>query len=399
MWRLCWLLVLFGVACGDSMSAVDVDALSEHAPTPVIHRDANAASSDLNASTGRDTLGSATEADDAGTEQLRGPDVDTGQRDAEVQGGDTSQEWCPQDVVCVSTFPTVLIGDTVGGGAEFDSYACKPGSDQSGPERVYRLDVEVSGFLNVAVWDDDGVDVDVHILSARDPESCVARGHHQASVDVSPGTWWVVVDSYTEGARSFAGAYRLEIGLYQPSEGPCGMEVGEMPRVGDGGETLVMPATGPMVMEAHLVTQEEPEPYPSTATEELEAHFVLSQSVTGFVMFRQQVWAPLEGGNFYGCGIGSPALFPVLDEGWYVNMYWTSQARPPRGTRMIVRQPNSQRAVVVAAGYETGPGNLANIGGTTEETHYYLGSSHKSVLALGIAEDQSLPLGPRRCTP
>ena len=172
-----------------------------------------------------------------------------------------------------------------------------------------------------------------------------------------------------------------------------------MERVNDGGDHLSMPATGPMVMEAHLVTQEEPPPYPTTQTEFLEDHYALSQAATGLVMHRTQKWAPLEGGNFYGAGIGSPTLFPVVDEGWYVNMYWTSSSRPDRGTRMILRLPNSDRAVVVAAGYETGPGDLANIGGTPEEPHFYLGTTHKSVLTLGIASDQQLPFGPRTCIP
>jgi hypothetical protein len=40
-----------------------------------------------------------------------------------------------------------------------------------------------------------------------------------------------------------------------------------MERVRDGGDHLQMPATGPVVLEAHLVTQEDPQPYPSTSTE------------------------------------------------------------------------------------------------------------------------------------
>jgi len=81
-----------------------------------------------------------------------------------------------------------------------------------------------------------------------------------------------------------------------------------------------------------------------TQTEHLVEHGALSQSRTGFVLHRQQVWAPLEGGTFYGAGIGSPTQFPVLDEGWYVNMYWTSAGRPPRGTKMILRAPTEARA-------------------------------------------------------
>jgi hypothetical protein len=117
-------------------------------------------------------------------------------------------------------------------------------------------------------------------------------------------------------------------------------------------------------------------------------------------MHRGELWAPLEGGDFFGAGIGDPADLPTLDEGWYVNMYWTAAARPPKGTRMILRRSDDPtRAVVVAAGYETGPSDLTRIGGTTEETHYYLGTDHDAVLELGIATDQSLPLGPRVCAP
>ena len=98
----------------------------------------------------------------------------------------------------------------------------------------------------------------------------------------------------------------------------------------------------------------------------------VSQSSTrvigsGFVMHRTQPWAPLEGGTFYGAGIGNPSLFPVEHEHWYVNMYWTSSARPARGTRMILRLPGTSRAVVVAAGYETGPGDLSFVGGPRAE--------------------------------
>ena len=78
-------------------------------------------------------------------------------------------------------------------------------------------------------------------------------------------------------------------------------------------------------MEAHLVTQEEPPPYPTTSTDELAAHYALSQAKTSLVMVRGQKWAPLEGGSFYGAGITSPKLFPVLDEGWFA---WTTDGHP-----------------------------------------------------------------------
>jgi hypothetical protein len=314
---------------------------------------------------------------------------------------------CPDGVTCVTSFPFSDERDTsLEGSQDLSSYApCSPDTNEGGPEIVYRLNVPVAGFLSVAVYDGDGVDIDVHILSAFDPAapastSCVARGDLQAAADVPAGEVWVVADTWVSASGGpQTGAFRVDIGFIAPSEGACAMQIGEMERVGDGGDALAMPATGPIVMEAHLVTQEEPAPFPTTATEELAAHYALSQLETGLVMFREQDWAPLEGGSFYGAGIGDPADFPVLDEGWYVNMYWTPASRPPKGTRMILRHPDDPtRAVVVAAGYETGPGNLSNIGGTPEETHFYMGTDHGSIMTLGIADDQSLPLGPRRCT-
>jgi len=308
---------------------------------------------------------------------------------------------CPAGQRCVTSFPFTDTNDTATSPVRsFSRYDCAPGSDESGAEVIYRVTVPTGGFLSAAVYEQPGVDVDVHLLSALSASACLSRGNLHAGADVAAGTYYVVVDTFVGGSASHAGAFRVDIGFVQPSAGPCVMRTGLMPRVNDNGNSLPMPATGKMAVEAHLVTQAEPPPYPTTARENLAAHNALSQSRTGFVMHRQQAWAPLEGGTFYGAGIGSPTLFPVEHEGWYINMYWRSANRPARGTRMIARAADgSGRAVVVAAGYETGPGDLTWVGGTPEETHFYLGTGHGSLMTIGIADDQSLPLGPRACAP
>lgn len=313
---------------------------------------------------------------------------------------------CPSGVICVDTYPFSDQHDTTAEGSDaIDSYDCSPNTNESGREIVYRVTIPQDGFLSAAVYDDAGTDIDVHIFSSFDPAApsgtgCVSRGDHHAKADVSAGYAWVVADTWVSANNGEqAGSFKLDIGYLPVPSGPCDLEVGEMARVGDNGNHLVMPATGPVVMEAHLVTQAEPAPFPTTATDELEAHYALSQATTGLVMFREQVWAPLEGGDFYGAGIGDPSQFPVLDEGWYVNMYWTPAARPARGTKMILKLPDDPtRAVVVAAGYETGPGDLAEVAGTPEESHFYLGTGHDSPMTIGIATDQALPFGPRRCS-
>lgn len=307
---------------------------------------------------------------------------------------------CPPGLRCVATFPFTDMGDTsdVSLPSQLNGYSCGT-QNEGGREIVWRVEVPFDGFLSAAVNESNGVDVDVHILSALDAQQCLHRGNFHAKADVTAGTYFIVVDTFVSGGVPQAGTFTVDIGFTRPSSGACELRTGVMPRVNDMGNSLPMPATGQMAVEAHLVTQDEPPPYPSSSTEELAAHYALSQARTGFVMHRTQVWAPLEGGSFYGAGIGSPTLFPLLDEGWYVNMYWQSSARPARGTKMILRMPNTTRAVVVAAGYETGPGNLSFIGGTPEETHFYFGTTHGSVMQLGIAVDQTIPFGPRTCVP
>ena len=312
-------------------------------------------------------------------------------------GGSGGGKTCPQGVTCVTSFPFHDQRDTsVEGQDLISSYSCKPTADESGPEIVYRVTVPEAGFLSAAVYSDTGVDIDVHILSALDGAACLDRGDLQARADVPAGDVWIVADTYVSNGVEKSGGYQIDIGFIVPSQGACDMQSGTLPRVNDGGNSLAMPATGPIVKEAHLVTAGEPAPYPMTDTDELKAHYALSQKTTGLVMYRDQVWAPEEGGGtFYGEGIGSPANFPTLDEGWYVNMYW--KTAPARGTRMILRQPGGNRAVVVAAGYETGPGELDHIGGTPEESHFYMKTNHLDTMQLGFATDQTLPLGPRIC--
>jgi len=70
---------------------------------------------------------------------------------------------------------------------------------------------------------------------------------------------------------------------------------------------------------------------------------------------------------------------------------------PARGQRYIVFNGLSGKAVVAAAGYENGPGDLSRIGGACEEIHHHLGSEHLSVLTFGVALDQALPYGPISC--
>ncbi len=334
-------------------------------------------------------------ADDDGADDDVADDDGADDDGADDDGGDDDTEDCPPGFVCVDSFPFTETNDTAAHGSYgFDAYSCDPGIDESGPEIVYQVTLPQDGFLAVAVDDDTpGVDIDVHILTDLDPDSCVDRGHYHAGGDMAGGVAYVVADSWVDGGGvEMSGAYTIHIGHVVPAVGSCEMEVGWLERVGDGGNHLAMPATGPVVLEAHLVTDVEfPGTWPATITDGIPEHHEMSQVDTGFVMHRDQPWCPQEGCEF---GQGSYSKPPVEDEAWYICMYWAE--RPPAGTRMIVMVPDG-RAVVASAGYETGPGDLGNVAGTVEEVHFYLGTGHQSELTVGFAVDQSLPLGPIVC--
>ncbi len=318
-------------------------------------------------------------------------DDDTGDDDDDTTGD------CPDGMICVDTFPFVDTADTAVDGARvFDAYGCSPGTDESGPEVVYRVTVPQAGWLGVAIDDTTpGVDVDAHILASYDPDDCLDRGNADAGADVDPGYVYVVADTYVSGGDEQSGPFTITIGHLVPHAGSCAMDSGWLDRVGDGGNPLQMPATGPVVLEAHLVTDGEGwagGEWPSTITDGIETHYEVSQDETGFVMWRDQPWCPQEGCEYGQGSAGGPV--PVEDEAWYVCMYWSS--RPAAGTRMIVQAADG-RAVVAAAGYETGPGDLSYIGGVPEEIHHYLGTTHGGELTIGFATDQTLPLGPITC--
>ena len=301
---------------------------------------------------------------------------------------------------------------------EIDRYACAADTDESGGEYWYRIEVGAAGTLRVTVDDrpGDSVDIDVHLLATTDPASCLARDNLGFTQEVAAGSYYLVADTWVNGAgQELLGPYELTIDFTATATGTCAMVDRDLrmfwsscdPSVpncfeapGPGGAVarfLKTPASGPVVKEAHLVTTEEDfgGGWPSSFTDQIERHYEVSELATGWGLPRGEPWAPAgEGGSQYGQG-ATGARVPVLDEGWYINMYW--RERPTPGTRMIVRNPENGLTVVASAGYETGPGSNTAIAGVAEEVHLYLGTSHRDPLQVGFAADQSLPLGPIDC--
>lgn len=79
-----------------------------------------------------------------------------------------------------------------------DAYggACDAAKDESGPERLYRLTVDVATELRVMAFDRGSVNVDVHVLSGVTPGDCLARNDREVSGPLPPGTYYIAVDSF-----------------------------------------------------------------------------------------------------------------------------------------------------------------------------------------------------------
>lgn len=124
--------------------------------------------------------------------------------------------------IVVDAFPFTATGNTEEAPSDaFEAYSCAPGTDESGHEVVYRLEIPEAAILRASVDDvfGDAVDVDLHVLTAPDPDACVARDDRSLSLAVEPGTLWLVVDTWVSSAGpALAGPYTLQLDLFQPPD-------------------------------------------------------------------------------------------------------------------------------------------------------------------------------------
>lgn len=120
----------------------------------------------------------------------------------------------------VDTLPFTHSATTTGGEGLRHAYpGCDQGQDESGPERVYALHLDAPTALRVVALDRDGVDVDVHVLTA---DACVERDDLMIARTLPAGDHLVVIDSFVSSAGAQAGAYTLVIQPCEPGDPGCG---------------------------------------------------------------------------------------------------------------------------------------------------------------------------------
>lgn len=120
--------------------------------------------------------------------------------------------------IAITTFPFSYSGDTTHAPADaVDYYApCAPETNEAGGEYVFRLVVPTAGLLTASVDEKSGdaIDVDVHLLSAPNADSCIARDHISIGRKLQPGVYWLVVDTWVNNeGKPMAGPFTLTVTL------------------------------------------------------------------------------------------------------------------------------------------------------------------------------------------
>jgi Thrombospondin type 3 repeat len=93
---------------------------------------------------------------------------------------------------------------------EFDTYP--PSTvDESGPEYIYKFTVDENVHFLGEIFKPEpgGVDVDIHLLSSINPPVLIERSDHYLTLQLTPGTYYIVVDTF----ENQAGSYNLDVSL------------------------------------------------------------------------------------------------------------------------------------------------------------------------------------------
>ncbi len=104
-----------------------------------------------------------------------------------------------------------------------DTYSAAPSTKEFGPEFIYQIYLPTAGDLTATVTDNqpENIDCDIHLLSSLTVDTngmavdTIARDDHTVTRTLAPGTYYLVVDTYT-GSTDFPGEYTLSV-TFEPS--------------------------------------------------------------------------------------------------------------------------------------------------------------------------------------
>ena len=117
------------------------------------------------------------------------------------------------------TCGTPYNGTTVNGQSNFNHYSCAPQQEQ-GKEIIHTITLTQASDVTASLSNLNAIDLDVHILSACDTSSCLARGDNIATAtNLAAGTYYIVVDGFGV-APAPEGSYTLTVNCTPIPNGP-----------------------------------------------------------------------------------------------------------------------------------------------------------------------------------
>ncbi|MFC1853209.1 hypothetical protein ACFL27_23675, partial [candidate division CSSED10-310 bacterium] len=102
---------------------------------------------------------------------------------------------------------------------EFNYYNCASAVNESGREISYQFTIVESGTLSVVVDCDGQVDIDIHLLTALDEDSCLIRDHTDFTYWLDVGTYYLTCDTYVSSGTELMGDYTLTC-TFEPDVSP-----------------------------------------------------------------------------------------------------------------------------------------------------------------------------------
>lgn len=117
------------------------------------------------------------------------------------------------DIIFINSLPYTDTRNTKNSTHDsFNYYSCASTKGEKGPEYIYKISFSQSGTVTVTVTDGVGVDIDVHLLKDLNPNSCIARADTTFSAAVSPATYYIVADTYSDSSgKEYPGEYTIKV--------------------------------------------------------------------------------------------------------------------------------------------------------------------------------------------
>ncbi len=120
----------------------------------------------------------------------------------------------------ISSLPFTHSANTKKGSNHFSSYACNTSANEGGPEFYYKLTLTSSKKIRAFAVSADGVDVDIHLKTTLNDNSCKVRGDKWIEASLTAGTYYFVIDTFSSDAN--AGEYLFGIVECDSDDKYCG---------------------------------------------------------------------------------------------------------------------------------------------------------------------------------